>query len=77
VFDADYAKADVHMSRTGISRKPEELYAAHAANRNEAVRDFIEYYVLWAWHWNWYPNSTVGHFDTSPGPNPLFNPAKP
>jgi para-nitrobenzyl esterase len=77
VFDADYAKADVHMSRIGISRKPEELYAAHAANRNEAVRDFIEYYVLWAWHWNWYPNSTVGHFDTSPGPNPLFNPAKP
>jgi para-nitrobenzyl esterase len=77
VFDADYAKADIHMSNTGIARTPEELYAAHAGHRNEAVRDFIEYYVLWSWHWNWYPNSTVGHFDTSPGPSALFDPEKP
>jgi para-nitrobenzyl esterase len=77
VFDADYAKADVQMSTTGIARTPEQLYAAQAANRNEAVRDLIEYYVLWSWQWNWYPNSTVGHFDTSPGPNSLFDPAKP
>jgi carboxylesterase type B len=77
VFDADYAKTDIHMSKTGITRTPEELYAAHAGHRNEAVRDFIEYYVLWSWQWDWYPNSTVGHFDTSPGPNALFDPAKP
>lgn len=77
VFDADHATINVHMSDADISRTPEHLYAAHAAHRNEAVRDFIEYYVLWAWNWNWYPNSTVGHFDTSPGPNALFNPAKP
>ncbi|HVN20390.1 MAG TPA: hypothetical protein VMU05_16515, partial [Dongiaceae bacterium] len=77
VFDADYAKADVRMSTGGITRTPEQLYTAHAAHRNEAVRDLIEYYVLWSWHWNWYPNSTVGHFDTSPGPNAVFDPARP
>lgn len=77
VFDADCAKIDVHTSTTAISRTPEQLYAAHAAHPNEAVRDFIEYYVLWAWNWNWYPNSSVGHFNTSPGPNALFDPAKP
>ena len=77
VFDADYATPDVHMSSADISRTPEQLFAAHAIHRNEAVHDLIEYYVLWAWHGNWYPNSTVEHFDTSPGPNALFNPAKP
>ena len=77
VFDADYSKLDVHMTTSGIARTPEQLYAAHTGNQNEAVRDWIEYYVLWSWQWNWYPNSTVGHFDTVPGPNPLFDPAKP
>ncbi len=51
--------------------------ASFRGGPQESVRDFIEYYVLWEWHWNWYPNSTVGHFDTSPGPNALFYPAKP
>ena len=77
VFDADATHADVHMSSSGISRTPEELYAAHVAHPNAAVRDFIEYYVLWSWQWNWYPNSTDGHFNTSPGPNALFDPTKP
>ena len=77
VFDADYATPDVHMNNTDISQKPEQLLAVHAAHRNEAVRDLVEYYVLWAWHWNWYPNSTVGHFDTSPGPNAPFDPQNP
>jgi len=77
VFDADYAKSDVHMSTAAISRTPEQLYAAQAAHPNQAVRDFIEYYARWAWNWDWYPNSSVGHFRTSPGPNVLFDPAKP
>jgi hypothetical protein len=77
VFDADCAKPDVHMTTGGIARTPEQLYAAHEENQNEAVRDWIDYYVLWAWQWNWYRESKVGHFDTSPGPNALFDPAKP
>jgi para-nitrobenzyl esterase len=77
VFDADHATSDVHMSEAFISRTPEQLYEAHASHANEAVRDFIEYAVLWGWCLNWYPNSAVGHFDVSPGPNKLFDPAKP
>ncbi|MDH3671708.1 MAG: hypothetical protein OES46_11150 [Gammaproteobacteria bacterium] len=42
------------------------------------MRDFIEYYIMWSWHWNWYPNRSVEDpFDTSPGPNVLFDPANP
>jgi para-nitrobenzyl esterase len=77
VFDADHATADVHMTGAYISRNPKQLYEAHTSQANIAVRDFIEYEVLWGWCLNWYPNSQVGHFDASPGPNPLFNPAKP
>ncbi len=77
VFDADHAVADVHMSSSDIPRTPQELYEVHAALPNAAARDFVEYYVLWSWHYNWYPNAAKGHFDTSPGPNALFDPARP
>lgn len=77
VFDADHASADVHMNDSDITRTPEELFAAHAAHPNETVRDFIEYYIMWSWHWNWYPNASVDPFDTAPGPNSLFDPANP
>jgi hypothetical protein len=76
-LDADYANTDVYMTSANLPREPEELYAIHAAMTNAAARDFVEYYVLWSWQWNWYPNASVGHFDTSPGPNPLFDPAHP
>ena len=75
-LDADTTTADITM-RTSISRTPEQLYAAHAAFPNAAARDFMEYAVLWGWCINWYPNSAVGHFSAAPGPNPLFDPAKP
>lgn len=66
------------MSRKDTARTPEELFAAHAAHSNETVRDFIQYYIMWSWHWNWYPNRSVADpFDTSPGPNELFDPANP
>ncbi len=77
VFDADFAKTDVHISSAPVSLTPEQLYAAQAAHRNEAVRELVQYYVLWAWNLNRYPNSAVGHFDSSPGPNRLFDPAHP
>ena len=37
----------------------------------------MEYYVLWSWHWNWYPNASVGPFVTAPGPNAVFDPNNP
>jgi carboxylesterase type B len=77
IFDADHDSLDVTMNSTDINRTPLELFNAHIAHPNETVRDFIEYYVMWSWHWNWYPNSSVGPFDTSPGPNPLFDPQMP
>ncbi len=77
VFDADYAKPDIHMTASGIARTPEQLYALHEANSNQAVRDWIDYYVLWSWQWNWYRESKSGHFETAPGPNSLFDPATP
>lgn len=77
VFDADYDSIDVFMNDTDLTRTPQELFDAHANHPNEAVRDFIEYYIMWSWHWNWYPNASVGPFDTSPGPNSLFDPAAP
>ena len=77
VFDGDYARPSIHMEAVSSVRSPQELYDAQAANPNGAVRDFIDYYVLWSWHWNWYPNSTTGHFDTSPGPNAVFDPREP
>lgn len=77
VFDADHAAAGVRMSDTEIARSPQELFDAHAAHPNEAVRDLVEYYVMWSWHWNWYPNASVGPFDTSPGPNAVFDPMNP
>jgi para-nitrobenzyl esterase len=77
VFDADRDTLDVKMNSTDIYRTPQELYDAHLAHPNEFVRDFIEYYVMWSWHYNWYPNSSVPPFDTSPGPNALFDPLDP
>lgn len=77
VFDGDRSTPDVHMKSTGFARSPQQLFAAHVGYANSAVRDFVEYYVLWSWHWNWYPNARLGPFDTSPGPNPLFDPQNP
>ncbi len=77
VFDADKTSLDVGMNDTDIARTPEALYDAHKAHRNPAVRDFIEYYIMWSWHWNWYPNAGVEPFDTSPGPNAVFDPSSP
>lgn len=77
VFDADAVAADVQMNDTDITRTPEALYEAHAAHPNATVRDFIEYYIMWSWHWNWYPNASVDPFDTAPGPNSLFDPMDP
>ena len=37
----------------------------------------IDYYVLWSWHYNWFPTAVTAPFDTSPGPNSLFDPANP
>ena len=77
VFDGDRTTPDVRMSATDFARSPSQLFAAHAAHPDSAVRDFVEYYVLWSWHWNWYPNSSVGPFVTSPGPNLVFDPNNP
>jgi len=77
VFDADHDSLDVFMNSTDIARTPQELFDAHLAHPNDVVRDFIEYYIMWSWHWNWYPNASVGPFDTAPGPNPLFDPLQP
>ncbi|MCP4873866.1 MAG: carboxylesterase family protein [Gammaproteobacteria bacterium] len=79
VFDADYDTLDVHMDSDDINRTPQELYEAHLAHPNENVRDFIEYYVMWSWHYNWYPNRSnqADPFDTSPGPNAVFDPLDP
>lgn len=77
VFDADYASADISMNDSDIARTPEELYQAHLDHPNDTVKDFIEYYIMWSWHWNWYPNASVGPYDTSPGPNILFDPENP
>ena len=74
VFDADYHSVDIKMDNENIARAPEELYLEHLAHPNGATRDFIEYYVLWSWHYNWYPNASVNPFDTSPGPNLVFDP---
>jgi hypothetical protein len=60
-----------------VSRTPQQIYDAQATHPNASVRDFIEYYVLWGWALNWFPNSAFGHFDASPGPNKLFAPQKP
>ncbi len=77
VFDGDTTRPDVQMQASGFARSPAALYAAHAAHPNSAVRDFMEYYVLWSWHWNWYPNASVGPFVTAPGPNAVFDPNNP
>ena len=77
VFDGDRNSPDVRMNSTEFGRSPSSLFAAHAAHPDAAVRDFVEYYVLWSWHWNWYPNSSVGPFVTSPGRNDLFDPNNP
>ena len=78
VFDADYNDIDVKMNNTDLAREPQALFNAHAHHSNEVVRDFIEYYIMWSWHWNWYPNaSSADPFDTSPGPNILFDPNNP
>lgn len=77
VLDADKSKAYLEMSSKQIPRDPAEIYAAHSMLDNPTARDFVEYYVLWSWNLNWYPNSSVGPFSTAPGPNPLFDPAHP
>ncbi len=77
VFDGDCQQAQLSMNRHDIYRAPEELYNAYMSHPNEFVRDFIAYYVLWSWHYNWYPNASVGPYDTSPGPNDHFDPLDP
>jgi len=76
-FDASRESLDIKMNSQDIARDPQQLYDSHSYHQNAAVRDFIEYYVMWSWHWNWYPQSSVTPFDTSPGPNPLFSPNDP
>ena len=76
VFDADWQSSHVEMS-DAVARTTEELYADHLTYPNFATVDFIDYYVLWSWHFNWFPTASVGPFDTSPGPNSLFDPADP
>jgi para-nitrobenzyl esterase len=77
VFDGDYKKAHLKMNKKDIYRTPQELYNAYMSYPDQATRDFIAYYVMWSWHYNWYPNGPVDPFDTSPGPNPLFDPTAP
>ena len=77
VFDAHRDASVVAMNDEDIAREPEALFDAYAGHDNYATVDFIAYYVLWSWHWNWFPESSVGSFDTAPGPNPLFDPAEP
>ena len=78
VFDADNSSIDVQMNSTDIARSPQVLFDLHTVHSNEVVKDFIEYYIMWSWHWNWYPNaSSADPFDTSPGPNQLFDPNNP
>lgn len=74
VFDGDHDKADVKMNKKDIYRTPQELYDAYLAYPDQATRDFIAYYVMWSWHYNWFPNGPVDPFDTSPGANDLFDP---
>lgn len=76
-LDTRNDRADLHMTSSGIARSPLQLYQLHADNPNPAVRDFIESSVLWGWALNWYPQSSVGHFDPASGPNPLFDPTTP
>ena len=77
VLDADASHAEAGMTSSGIARDPHTLYALATSNPNPAVQDFIDYYVLWSWGWNWYPNASAGHFNTAPGPNRLFDPRHP
>ena len=74
VFDGDYKKADVKMNSKDIYRTPQELYDAYLAYPDQATRDFIAYYVMWSWHYNWFPSGPADPFDTSPGANDLFDP---
>ena len=74
VFDADYQEADVSMNDEDIYRTPQELYDAYLAYPDQATRDFIAYYVMWSWHYNWFPSGPADPFDTSPGPNDVFDP---
>jgi para-nitrobenzyl esterase len=77
VFDGDYKKAHLKMNKKDIYRTPQELYDAYSSYPDQQVRDFIAYYVMWSWHYNWYPNGPVDPFDTSPGPNVVFDPTDP
>ena len=77
VFDADYQSAHLLMNSEDIYRTPQELYDAYLSHPNPFVRDFVAYYVMWSWHYNWYPNASVDPFDTSPGPNDRFDPLDP
>ena len=76
-LDADADHVVAGMTSQGIARDPHTLYALEQTNTNAAVQDFISYYVLWSWGWNWYPNASAGHFNTAPGPNRLFDPKHP
>jgi para-nitrobenzyl esterase len=77
VFDGDYKHAHLKMNKRDIYRTPQQLYDAYMGYPHQQTRDFIAYYVMWSWHYNWYPNGPVDPFDTSPGPNALFDPADP
>jgi para-nitrobenzyl esterase len=77
VFDGDYKKAHIKMNKKDIYRTPQELYEAYLSYPDPVTRDFIAYYVMWSWHYNWFPSGAVDPFDTSPGPNDLFDPSDP
>jgi para-nitrobenzyl esterase len=77
VFDGDYQSAMLSMNKDDIYRTPQELYDAYLAHPNPFVRDFIAYYVMWSWHYNWYQNASVDPFNTAPGPNDRFDPLDP
>jgi len=77
MFDGDYKHAHLKMNSKDIYRNPQQLYDAYMSYPDPQTRDFIAYYVMWSWHYNWYPNGPVDPFDTSPGPNPLFDPVDP
>ena len=74
VMDGDYQEAHLQMNDEDIYRTPQELYDAYLAYPDQATRDFIAYYVMWSWHYNWFPSGPVDPFDTEPGRNEVFNP---
>jgi len=72
ILDGDYKEADVTMRSRGVPPDARALYRRYRALDTAAARDFVAYYVLWSWHFNWYPQSIRGPFATNPGPNAVW-----